>query len=329
MNNRNISLDLMRILACLAVIVVHTAGTGLMPGRDYPLMSVEWITCFVWRSLSGWAVPLFVMITGSIFLDPLKDVTITKLFKNNILKLLIVLILWSMFYTFFCNGEFLPLGMASGHLWYLSMIIGLYLTIPILRYIPEKIRDYFLLVWLFFLIYDFVAKLYHVNVLQELEHYFFTGYVGYLLLGDWCRRHKDNTKLCVAFIVIATIVLALSICISIYMSNLHAETRSSLIHYFSPITVMMAIAVYFMCSMLSVKLIECNKLQNIIKDISFNTLGIYLIHMFLLIQGYTRVVRFVSNPLIFIPLIVGGVFVLGYVITKVLKKIPFVGKYIV
>jgi surface polysaccharide O-acyltransferase-like enzyme len=92
---------------------------------------------------------------------------------------------------------------------------------------------------------------------------------------------------------------------------------------------MMAIAVYFMCSMLSVKLIECNKLQNIIKDISFNTLGIYLIHMFLLIQGYTRVVRFVSNPLIFIPLIVGGVFVLGYVITKVLKKIPFVGKYIV
>jgi surface polysaccharide O-acyltransferase-like enzyme len=329
MKSRDVSLDIMRILACLAVITIHTAGTGLMPGRDYPLLSFEWISCFVYRSLSGWAVPLFVMITGSIFLDPTKDLSISMLFKNNILKLLIVLIVWSAFYTYFCHGTFLPLGLASGHLWYLSMIIGLYFTIPVVRILPDKIKDYFIILWIIFLIYDFIAKCYNVTVLQEIEHYFFTGYIGYLLLGDWCRRNQHNAKLCVASIIIALILLILSICVSIYMSKLHNEITSPLIHYFSPVTVVVAVAVYFICGMLSNKLRRWNKLQYIISNISISTLGIYLIHMFLLIQAYTRVVRYIPNPLLFIPLIVVGVFVLGFLITIVLRRIPFVGKYIV
>lgn len=327
--NRDISLDIMRIMACIAVIVVHTAGTGLMPGRDYPLMSIEWITCFVWNLLSKWAVPLFVMVTGTIFLDPKKNVTITKLFRNNILKLLVVLIFWSAFYTYFCNGTFFPLGMASGHLWYLSMIIGLYFTIPIIRNIPNKIRDYFLIVWIVFLVYDFIAKLCHIIVLQEVEHYMFTGYVGYMLLGDWCRRMRDNMKLSVVLIIIATFVLLLSLILSLFLSKIQNETILYLFGYFSPITVVVAVGVYFVSSMFSIRLDGLDKLQRFVANISANTLGIYLIHMFLLIQGYTRVVRFVPSPIIFIPLIVCGVFVLGYLITIVLKKIPFVGKYIV
>lgn len=329
MKSRDISLDIMRILACLAVIMIHTAGTGLIPGRDYPLLSLEWITCFVWRALSGWAVPLFVMISGAIFLDPLKEITIINLFKNNVLKLFIVLIVWSAFYTCFCNGTFLPLGMASGHLWYLSMIIGIYLTIPIIRNIPYKIRNYFLIIWFVFLIYDFVAKLCDIGVFQEIEHYFFTGYIGYFLLGDWCRRVRDNDRLSVLSVVIASIVLILSICFSIYISKLHNETILTLIHYFSPNTVVVVVAVYFMCNKLSTRFMDMYKLQGILKNISAYTLGIYLIHMFLLIQGYTRVIRFVPNPIIFIPLIVVGVFVLGCLITMLLRKIPFVGKYIV
>lgn len=329
MKGRDVSLDIMRILACLAVITIHTAGTGLMPSRDYPLLSFEWITCFVYRSLSGWAVPVFVMISGALFLDPSKEVTIVKLFKNNILKLFIVLLFWSAFYTCFCHGDFFPLGLASGHLWYLSMILGLYLTIPIIRNMSNKIRDYFLIIWILFLSYDFIAKLFDICVLQEVEHLFFQGYVGYLLLGDWYRRKQHKAKFCVASIIIALILLILSICVSIYMSKLHNEITSPLIHYFSPVTVVVAVAVYFICGMLSNKLRRWNKLKYIISNISISTLGIYLIHMFLLIQAYTRVVRYIPNPLLFIPLIVVGVFVLGFLITIVLRRIPFVGKYIV
>ena len=217
--NRDFSLDIMRIIACLAVIMLHTSGTGFIPGRDYPLLSVEWVTCFVWNSLSSWAVPLFVMISGSIFLDSKKEVTIIKLYKNNILKLLVVLIVWSAFYTYFCNGTFFPLGLASDHLWYLSMVIALYLTIPIIRNISNKMRDYFLIVWFAFLIYDFFSQLYHVNFLSQFEHYFYTGYVGYMLLGDWCRRMRYNKKLCVALVIVATIVWLFSLSLHIYIKN--------------------------------------------------------------------------------------------------------------
>lgn len=329
MRSRDVSLDIMRILACLAVITIHTAGTGLIPGRDYPLMSMEWITCFVYRLLSGWAVPLFVMITGSIFLSPQKEVTIAKLFTNNILKLFIVLIVWSAFYTYFANGTFFPLGMASGHLWYLCMIIGVYLAIPIIRNIPNKIRDYFLIIWFVFLIYDFIASLYHVNVLQEVEHYLFTGYVGYILLGDWCRRMKDNKNFTMVSVIVAVLVMILIIYISIYISKMQNKTTLSLMGYFSPITVVVAVGVYFACSMLSRKLDGFEKLQGFVANISANTLGIYLIHIFLLIHGFTRVVRFISNPMIFIPFVVGGVFVCGCFITIVIRKIPVVGKYVV
>ena len=323
------SLDLMRILACLAVITIHTAGTGLLPGRDYPLLSFEWMTCYIYRSVSSWAVPLFVMITGSIFLDPSKEYSITKLFKNNILKLIVVLIVWSAFYTYFANGTFFPLGLASGHLWYLSMIVGLYLTIPIIRILPNKIKDYFLIIWFIFLIYDFISKISNVNILQEIEHYFFTGYVGYLLLGDWSRRIKDNTKFYFTSILSAVVLLIISVFVSIYISKLHNETILSISHYFSPITVILSVGIYFACGILSAKLTGFNKLESILKNISASTLGIYLIHMFLLIQGYTRVIRFVPNPIIFIPLIVFGVFVIGWIITIVLRKIPYAGKYIV
>lgn len=329
MGSRDVSLDIMRILACLAVITVHTAGTGLLPGRDYPLLSFEWITCFVMNALSGWAVPLFVMITGSIFLDSQKDVVIVKLFKNNILKLLVILIVWSAFYTYFCNGTFFPLGMASGHLWYLSMIVALYLTIPVIRNLPNKIRDYFLIVWFAFLIYDFSTKLYHINVLREFEHNFFTGYVGYLILGDWCRRMKDNKKLCFVIIMIALLLYVLAICISIYMSSSHGKITSPLINYFSPIIVLVSVAVYYVSNMLSNYLTGMDKLKTIIRNLSASTLGIYLIHIFLLTQGYTRVVRYIHNPLLFIPLIVFLVFVSGFLITIVLRKIPILGKYIV
>lgn len=66
-----------------------------------------------------------------------------------------------------------------------------------------------------------------------------------------------------------------------------------------------------------------------VKFISLHTLGIYLIHMWILVQTYTRVERFFSNPFLLIPIVCGLAFFAGFCFTIVVRQIPYFGKYLV
>ena len=69
---RNVSLDILRILACIAVITIHTAGSIDYHGLAEP-GSFDWIFGETLDALSRWSVPIFAMLTGVFFLNPKKD----------------------------------------------------------------------------------------------------------------------------------------------------------------------------------------------------------------------------------------------------------------
>jgi surface polysaccharide O-acyltransferase-like enzyme len=71
------------------------------------------------------------------------------------------------------------------------------------------------------------------------------------------------------------------------------------------------------------------KIGNILTDISNCTFGIYLIHIYLLIHTFFRLHRFIEEPILLCLILVPLVFVVGYIITKIIKKIPLLGNYIV
>lgn len=79
-NNRIEYLDLLRILASIAVVIIHICSS-----KWYAINSNtnEWSILNIYDSLSRWAVPVFVMISGAIFLS--SDYSIEKLYKKIVL----------------------------------------------------------------------------------------------------------------------------------------------------------------------------------------------------------------------------------------------------
>lgn len=71
-SKRNISLDILRILACLAVITYHTSGLGAI-SRLAMVGSSDWCIYSIYHFLSVWCVPVFMMLTGYFFMQPTKD----------------------------------------------------------------------------------------------------------------------------------------------------------------------------------------------------------------------------------------------------------------
>lgn len=98
-----------------------------------------------------WAVPVFVMISGALFLSRKND--IKKLYKKNILRMCVSFAVWSAFYAisyaivdFFTKADYQfsfsyflgELLSGAAHMWFIPMIIGIYMCVPIFEKICES-----------------------------------------------------------------------------------------------------------------------------------------------------------------------------------------------
>ena len=91
---RNVALDIARILAMFAVVLTHSSG-GFV--ERYELFSSEFIWGNIFDAISRLGVPLFVMISGALMLDETRNITPkTLMFKT--LKTTILLLFFLVFF---------------------------------------------------------------------------------------------------------------------------------------------------------------------------------------------------------------------------------------
>lgn len=143
----NLSLSLLRIAATVAIVFLHTSGT-LSDNPDRYLLSAESFLFYTRMcNLSCWAVPCFMMITGALFLQQEKKLTVRRCL-HYVWRMVLALILFGVPYallnTFYEAGTITIRDIPSAfvailenrswsHLWYLYMLIGAYLLMPILK----------------------------------------------------------------------------------------------------------------------------------------------------------------------------------------------------
>lgn len=319
---RNLSLDILRILACMAVIMIHTAGSPIchnwvssgMPGYNM---------CLILDALSRWSVPVFAMLTGFFMLDPQKELPISKLFSKYILRLLVVLVVWSVFYAVTLHKSIYPFGSQEGHFWYLGMCIGLYLALPIMRIIVERrsLLAYFCWTWLAMKVYLFVGRF--VTLPIDFRNVLFVDYVGYCLFAYYIKGWtlSKTQEWCVYLIGL------LGLATTIIMGLITQDDDTVFYDYVSPNVICCALALFLFFVRHPLHL--SGRVALWIQKISSYTLGIYVMHMWILIQIFFRMHRYVENLLILSILCVIMAFAAGGGITWLLKKIPFVNKYIV
>lgn len=82
MNDKRVGyFDILRIVSIFFVIVIHVTSVGLrLCETATPTWNVNWLL----NSVSRWAVPVFFMVSGALFLEPSREITLKKLYKKSI-----------------------------------------------------------------------------------------------------------------------------------------------------------------------------------------------------------------------------------------------------
>ena len=97
---RDLSMDILRILACLMVVGIHTVVEGWY---DTSPRTFTWGVLNFYDPLFRPAVPLFFMISGSLMLRKSR-IEPKRLWIRNILRLVIIYYLWVLFYALTNDG---------------------------------------------------------------------------------------------------------------------------------------------------------------------------------------------------------------------------------
>lgn len=350
MKKRLLHYDLLRIIACFGVIMIHAPIFSQMD--NYDINSFAYQSSYFWSILSRWAVPIFLMLTSIMFLNPKKDININKMFKKNILRLLLSYVLWSSLYSLYnilvikniyASSVFITFfdGCFSGdlHMWYILMLIGIYISLPIfkniLQNIDDKILDYWIIAMFFFTSFiPFLGKLdikFFSSLLLIWNDYidinFLTGYTIYILLG-YSLEYKNITKKQKKIIYIMSVIgFSFTILFTIG-SSLVTGKPFGVLGYFYPNILFYSLGVilFFKDTISKISL----KKEMIIVKLSSFTYGIYLSHVLILKILYKFGINIsMAHPFISIPLVSLITFIIGSIITFILTKIPIINKYMI
>ena len=217
-SGRKFHLDLLRAIACLSVVMIHVSAEFVVRGNSGP----DFWLGNLFDSLSRAGVPLFVMISGALMLDENYEFT-KKKWLGHIGRMAAFYAVWSTVYCIIFRviplvsrgekvrmlGVFTQIISGHYHLWFVPMIIGLYLLVPLLRmWVREQnVRwvEYFLIVSV---ILEFVVPpvmtilLDQIKTLNPIQTFwdnmnlgFTQGYVTYFILGWYLNRGVKYRKL--------------------------------------------------------------------------------------------------------------------------------------
>lgn len=329
--NRENNIELLRIIACLMVIILHVSGFFVVKYMDIE-NNINFTIGNFFDSLSRPAVPIFLLISGRYHLANKNNLQKNIYYKKIIQRIYIPTLKWSLFYIIFSyilmlifNGKIINytqpikdflMGVPFFHMWYLFMCVGLFLLVPYLIKLKEKIQEknfliFGILMMLLGIIILYIEpwlKTFKINglIFWNINYIKFIQYLGFFSLGYSLKNIKLNKYI--------PLILALigSLAIFIYVE----KTRNLVIYeYTSPFVIFVAINLYILFNSLEI--------NREFKVLSERTFQIYFLHagiMMILIIILEKILKYSLNSLIGIPLLTFTIFFVSNGIVKILKK---------
>jgi surface polysaccharide O-acyltransferase-like enzyme len=333
-------IDNSRIIAIFAVVFLHVAA-GAVSGSD--LGSQYWWIGNVYNSFARWCVPVFVMISGALLLDPNKAENLPLFYKKRISRILIPITFWSVIFLLwnFLKGiisgkelaatdlvKRLLSGAPHGHLWFLYMIVILYLFTPFLRKVilsSSRREIEILVVSAFFIAALNAASVPLLSNEPELFINNFLSYIPYFFLGYLIKTdERDIPKSALWGCFLASSLLTAIGCYFLAV-NSNLNTGMYFYGYLSITVIPMSTCVMYLLKLWEKPLIN----ENITKLLSMLTLGVYLIHpLFLETLGHIGLKPTSFHPVISVPVIAIFVYASSLIGTWILFHIPYLKRTI-
>lgn len=218
MRERIVYLDIIRVLACCMIVFMHS---------PHPDAGIPGLILLPLSFLTAAGIGLFFMVSGALLL-PIKN-EMGDFLKRRIGKIIGPLFFWTLFYMVVgllaegMQSEKLLRSLLSvpfstqGHgvLWFMYTLAGLYLLAPILSPFLDRASErelrFYLLLWAVALCFPILTLFLDVNRSSTGMLYYFTGYVGYFVLGYYLHVYKPRVKIIflIAMIIIPIVFLVI------------------------------------------------------------------------------------------------------------------------
>lgn len=324
-NQHIVWLDVVRFIAMFTVVCCHcTDPFNFYPGTAPNIGEIK-----LWGAIYGSVlrpcVPLFVMITGALLLPVRSDAS--TFYKKRIPRVFYPFLIWSVLYNLFpwITGllglnpqiilDFFPyageevmqqsfsvsleyilmipfnFSILAVHMWYIYLLIGLYLYLPVFSAWVEKASEraklMFLLAWGVTLLlpyyYQFVSNYLwgacSWNSFGML--YAFAGFNGYLLLGHYLKNLEWSLKKTLAIgIPMFAVGYAVTFLGFRHITALPEYTDEMLELFFTYCSlnvVMMTIPVFMLAKKVKV---NSERMKKALANLTVCGFGIYMIHYF-------------------------------------------------
>lgn len=347
---RNVNYDILRIIACIFVICCHVSTINV---ENFSIGSKQWISAHVFNGVGHTGSILFLFISGALLLDERYDFKPKKFYLNNFLKMLVAYQLWVILYNVIGviqRGNFgwpywkdviinSIAGNACYHFWYVPVLLGIYLILPMLRaickadkWIPVYFVALFFVVQILFgaiLSFDFKYKYLLDYLLHRIPVTLVNHYVGYFVMGYVLARILKENK------IKKPLLLGVTMFAGGIIFGLFADLYLSLK---AGVTLMKFNDIYTLSSCLSAVgmflIINCKKINlqtrgcGVVRGVAALTFGIYMIHPLFMEQiiQFWEYMDFIPEAVL-IPILVMLLFAISIIPIWILSKIPIVNEW--
>lgn len=340
-------LEVLRLVACILVVGVHVSAFNL---EQVPVESLNFKVMNGLDCLSILGVPLFVMISGALFLAPSYEVTVKKFYTRKIPRIVFLYFFWLLFYNvvnFLENGTVWNftnvkkqivleslLGKGMYHMWYLPMLAVLYLLTPFLKSFAADRKKCLLFCALGFaysillptaLKFEFPYRTIVESLYNQFDCSFFGGYVTYYVLGhvlhEYVPKLSAPKKAALGLGGVTAMAIEIAVCNA---WSVKTGIMSTILNTPFSVTAFIGAAAIFLLLRDGV---PGRKQEELSGRLAGLTLGIYLIHpLFLRIYGWLGGTTLFAPAAIAVPLIIVLITLISGAAVYVLSKIPVVKK---
>ena len=293
-------IDLMRAIAIAMVVAIHVASTYFYNSEMAAAATSNWKASTWVMGFLRPAVPLFLMISGTLLLQPSKSSeSISHFFRKRVTRVLAPFIIWSAAFIgwriLFLN-ETISLGEAINaffrdsvyvHFWFMYVLLALYVVTPLMRQFTKNTSQthlaYALGIWIFAKSLMPLVESWSGFELKLVYHLPLTGYIGFFLGGYYLSRVNVPRQVHRALPGIYVALALLTGALALHLNGMESGINDSIYNNLKPNTILMAACLFLWlkdipyCSWAGRNVV----LDGCIKLVSRFSFGIYLMHLML------------------------------------------------
>ncbi len=334
LSGRNISYSVMRVFSCMAIVLMHTLNISEILYRD-DISDIERRLSLTSVYMLMWAVPVFIMVSGALLLDPKREITIKKIFGVYLLRVVLALffacIVFSLFDSYMNEGTVSFSAVSEGilkalegkswsHLWYLYLLCGLYLLLPLYRAAVSGLDKgryrYILLVLAVFL--SLLPQLEYGGHKAGFNIQIPAVYTLYFLLGYALASGIIEIPKKAGILIFITGLVLTAVFSFAGGDSLPEYTDDHLGSYAHPVVLLQSLGFFAM-----VFGTDTDKKSRLIAFLDEHSFGIYLIHMIFLrlILRYMKVNPYINGIPVFIA-VAAFAYAASLLVCFLLRRIP-------